>query len=186
MGKWYYSQNSRHEERRKKIGAAIGAGIALTILGIILIYPSIIVDSFNKTVGEPVSSQVEEWQAEAQKRAEEYDLQVAKEIHALVNEERARAGFAPLAWDEENANVARDYSKKMYETGQFVHSYYNVCEGGMSGENIFMIEGAPLTAKGTVDSWMDSPGHKANILNRWFDSEGVGVYNGYATQMFCG
>jgi len=105
---------------------------------------------------------------------------VDRQIHDLVNKERAKAGVAPLAWNEQAAQTAREYSKQMYDSGVFEHST-TFCYG----ENIFMIQGAPVSAWQTVNAWMESPGHKQNILDPDYTSEGIGVFGGYVTQNFC-
>lgn len=52
-----------------------------------------------------------------------------------------------------------------------------------AGENIAM---GQKTAKEVVNEWMNSPGHKANILNAKYGLIGVGYYNGYWVQEFIG
>jgi uncharacterized protein YkwD len=58
------------------------------------------------------------------------------------------------------------------------------------GENIFMLSGYSNPAQVAVQGWMDSPGHRANILQEEFTHAGVGVYyrkrdkHYYLTQIF--
>lgn len=105
-------------------------------------------------------------------------------IHDKINEERTRHGLAPLAWNEDNAGDARLWSQQMYTSNKFEHST-TFC----MAENIYMKEGGPMPASEPVDAWMESPGHKANILRTSFHSEGIGIYTDghatYVTQNFC-
>ncbi|WP_413773861.1 CAP domain-containing protein [Paenibacillus macerans] len=52
-----------------------------------------------------------------------------------------------------------------------------------AGENIAK---GQRSAKEAVRDWMNSPGHKANILNPNYKLIGVGYYNGYWVQEFIG
>lgn len=108
-------------------------------------------------------------------------------IHALVNEQRKRAQLEPLAWHEAVARAARDHSKNMAERNFFDHKdprwgdvdkrlnrfriAWRAC-----GENIFMSQGHSNPARIAVQGWMNSPGHRANILRQQFTHAGVGVF----------
>ena len=105
---------------------------------------------------------------------------IERQIHDLVNAERAKARLAPLAWNQEAADVASAWSKEMSSSGKFEHST-TFCYG----ENIFARIGGTLTAEEVVSGWVNSPSHKANLLYPDFTSEGIGVYNGYVTENFC-
>jgi|GEM_PF-887051 len=132
---------------------------------------------------------------------------VEKEILTYVNQERANAGLKPLAWEENMRPIARYKSNNMLQYNYFEHNtpslnnagpmdlaakYFKYNTNGY-GENIFYSMGYPeatTTAKYLVDQWMNSPGHRANILNpNWtkmsagvvFSSQGNYVY---ATQHF--
>ncbi|MGH9921243.1 MAG: CAP domain-containing protein [Nitrososphaerales archaeon] len=121
--------------------------------------------------------------------------EVESEIHRLVNEERIKAGKQLLQWDERLAELARKHSADMrdndyFSHGNFVERIRTVC-GGAAGENIFYSYGKDSTqiAKAAVTAWMNSPGHKANILSSLYHSEGVGIAISatklYVTQDFC-
>lgn len=118
------------------------------------------------------------------------------EVIRLVNEERKANGLAALKPDWELSRVARYKSKDMAERKYFSHTsptygspfemmktfgiFYRT-----AGENIAMGQRTP---KEVVNAWMNSSGHRANILNSSFTAIGVGyVANGnYWTQMFIG
>jgi len=120
---------------------------------------------------------------------------VESEIHRLVNEERAKAGKQPLQWNERLAELARQHSADMrdnnyFSHGNFVERIRTVC-GGAAGENIFYSFGKDSNqiAQSAVAAWMNSPGHKANILSSFYHNEGVGIAVSatkvYVTQDFC-
>ncbi|HLE34962.1 MAG TPA: CAP domain-containing protein [Nitrososphaerales archaeon] len=120
---------------------------------------------------------------------------VESEIHRLVNEERAKAGKQPLQWNERLAELARQHSADMRDNNYFSHGNFaerirTVC-GGAAGENIFYSFGKDSSqiAEAAVTAWMNSSGHKANILSSFYHSEGVGIAISeskvYVTQDFC-
>lgn len=122
--------------------------------------------------------------------------QVEKDIFDLTNAERQKAGVAPLTFSNEIAAVARAHSKDMNDRNFFDHNnpdglnpFQRMQIGGISfstaGENI----AGGQTASIMMTNWMNSPGHKANILNASFHKIGVGVsvsskYGLLATQDF--
>ncbi|MBQ9070029.1 MAG: SafA/ExsA family spore coat assembly protein [Clostridia bacterium] len=121
-------------------------------------------------------------------------LAYEKEVVRLVNEERAKNGLSPLTYDWELSRVARYKSEDMQKNKYFSHtsptygSPFNMIKNfGISfksaGENIAK---GYKTPKAVVDGWMNSPGHRANILNKSFTHIGVGYteLGNYWTQMF--
>lgn len=115
-----------------------------------------------------------------------------------VNAERAKAGLAPLQVDYRLAQNARTKSQDMITQGYFDHQspslgspFDQMNRAGITyqyaGENI----AANSTAAGAMESWMNSPGHRANILNPNFTHIGIGVVDGgqygkMLTQQFIG
>jgi len=120
-----------------------------------------------------------------------YERRVAE----LVNVERQKNGLAPLAFDSSISNVARIKSKDMSDNNYFAHqspTYGSAADmltqNGIRysawGENI---AAGQRTPEEVVNAWMNSPGHRANILGSQFTKIGVGYVNGsrpYWTQMF--
>ena len=129
----------------------------------------------------------------------EDDSQVSSfeaEVVRLVNQERSKQGIAPLVDDWQLSRVARYKSQDMRDNGYFSHTsptygspFEMMKSFGISyrtaGENIAKGQKTP---KAVVNAWMNSSGHRANILNSSFTKIGVGyVANGsYWTQMFIG
>ena len=119
-----------------------------------------------------------------------------REVIRLVNQKRRENGVGELIYDWELCRVARIKSQDMKDIGYFSHTsptygspFEMMKSFGISyrtaGENI--AKGYP-TPKAVVDAWMNSPGHRANILNSSYTHIGVGyVASGnYWTQMFKG
>ncbi len=118
------------------------------------------------------------------------------EVIRLVNEIRAENGLKPLSANWELSRVARFKSQDMADNRYFSHTsptygspFQMIRAFGLSfrtaGENIAYGQRTPQTV---VNAWMNSSGHRANILNATYTKIGVGyVVNGhYWTQMFIG
>ncbi|MFE9703017.1 CAP domain-containing protein [Streptomyces sp. NPDC005930] len=108
------------------------------------------------------------------------------QVLALVNEERAAAGCSPVTANDRLTRAADDYSDVMASSGVMSHTgpdgstmTSRVEAAGYQwstlGENIAR---GQADAASVMDSWMNSPGHRANILNCSFKELGVGVHFG--------
>ena len=119
-----------------------------------------------------------------------------REVVRLVNIERTKAGLNELSHDWELSRVARIKSQDMKDNKYFSHQsptygspFQMMKSFGIpyrsAGENIARGQATP---QAVVNAWMNSSGHRANILNSSFTHIGVGyVANGkYWTQMFIG
>ena len=127
---------------------------------------------------------------------------VEQAIYNKVNEERAKAGVPALTYNNIMQKYARIKSQDMGDNNYFSHEDLNgnlittqMKNDGVSykawGENIAYIGGnvsADALAQQFMTNWMNSSGHRANILSTNFSSIGVGVYKignkVYATQEF--
>ena len=122
-----------------------------------------------------------------------------RRVFELTNAERIKNGLRPLIWSDSLAAVARAHSEDMAHNGYFSHTgldgsspwdrlaragiqYWNAAENICAGYS---------TPEAAVNAWMNSSGHRANILNGSLTHLGVGVayldnsrYRYYATQMF--
>lgn len=105
-----------------------------------------------------------------------------QQVLDLVNQERAVRGLNLLAADELLSNAARAHSQDMSQKNYFSHTSLDgrsagqrIAESGYSfntwGENI---AAGYTTAASVMNGWMNSAGHKANILNTSFCDIGVG------------
>ncbi|MFJ8149336.1 CAP domain-containing protein [Streptomyces sp. NPDC096048] len=107
------------------------------------------------------------------------------QVLKLVNDERAKVGCSPVAANSALRELAEDFSEAMATQGFFDHTDpsgatpWDRAEAagisGLGGENIAR---GQADAQAVMDAWMDSPGHKANILNCDFQTLGVGVHFG--------
>ena len=118
------------------------------------------------------------------------------EVVRLVNDIRVENGLQPLKANWELFRVARYKSQDMLDKGYFSHTsptygspFQMMKAFGISyrtaGENIAMGYSTP---QAVVDGWMNSSGHRANILNASYTQIGVGYVSrgNYWTQMFIG
>ena len=121
-------------------------------------------------------------------------LEYENEVIRLVNEIREQNGLKPLERDWELCRIARYKSEDMRNLHYFSHQSptygtpFNMIKNfGLSyraaGENIAM---GYRTPKAVVDGWMNSSGHRANMLNKSYTHIGVGFAKSgyYWTQMF--
>lgn len=121
-------------------------------------------------------------------------LNYESEVVRLVNEIRVKNGLNALTEDWELSRVARYKSQDMKDNNYFSHTspvygtpFEMIKNFGISfksaGENIAKGQATP---QAVVNAWMNSSGHRANILNSSYNRIGVGyVANGkYWTQMF--
>ena len=120
-----------------------------------------------------------------------YVIRVQTELHRLTNLERTAAGVAPLTFDENLAAVATAHSEDMAQRNYFSHTSPGGCDVGCRlrqanyvalawGENIAWISASTLPDAETLaaefmENWMDSSGHRHNILSDNFTHEGIGV-----------
>jgi len=106
------------------------------------------------------------------------------EVFNLVNEQRVKNGLSALNIDNELQNVARVKAKDMVNNNYFAHNsptygtpFQMMKSFGISyktaGENI----AGNSSNSGAVTAWMNSEGHRANILNNNYNYTGVAVVN---------
>ncbi len=108
-----------------------------------------------------------------------------EEMLAMVNEERTKAGLKPLVADPELTVVARVHSDDMFKRGYFAHlnpdgkdpfdrmKEFNVTFQ-TAGENLALAQ----TVRIAHTNLMNSPGHRANIMNPAFGRLGIGIMDG--------
>ncbi|MFE6052689.1 CAP domain-containing protein [Kitasatospora sp. NPDC056446] len=120
----------------------------------------------------------------------------AQQVVDLVNAERAKAGCGPVTAEPRLATAAQVHSDDMADRNYFdhaspegFHADHRIEATGYRwstwGENIARGQKDPAAV---MDAWMNSPGHRANILNCSFKQLGVGVRTGsggpWWTQVF--
>lgn len=121
-----------------------------------------------------------------------------QEVFDLINAKRVANGLPALKINDEVQNVARIKAQDMVDSNYFSHtspiygSPFNMLKNfgityKTAGENI----AGNSSNSGAVNAWMNSEGHKANILNSSFNYTGIGVvkspkYGKIYVQMFIG
>lgn len=115
-----------------------------------------------------------------------------EQVAVLVNKERTSRGLKPLTHRADLKNVAEKKAQDMINSNYFSHTSPNYgspfdmmktfgISYQMAGENIAKGQKSPQEV---MNSWMNSPGHRENILKPEYDAIGVGYYNGAWVQMF--
>ena len=121
-----------------------------------------------------------------------------KEVFDLINKQRTNNGLAALKNDSEGQRVARIKAQDMVDNNYFSHtsptygSPFDMLKSfkisyKTAGENI----AGNSSNSSAVTAWMNSSGHKANILNSNFNYTGIGVvsspkYGKMYVQLFIG
>lgn len=149
------------------------------------IFDEAVKKSLSRTTVEPESDETVKLNftvADGKARA---DLEM--KMLELVNQERTKRGLKPLQWDPELLPVARSHSQDMFSRGYFSHytlegkdpfdrmkaagiKYYS------AGENLALGPTLSICHEGL----MNSPGHRANILNPTYGRVGIGILDGGA------
>ncbi|MFF8833649.1 CAP domain-containing protein [Streptomyces sp. NPDC015131] len=104
-------------------------------------------------------------------------------VLALVNTERAKVGCSPVQASRGLASLAGAYSRDMAERGFFSHTdpdgaspWDRAAKAGVQGLAAENIARGQADAEAVMESWMNSDGHRANILNCDYTRLGVGVH----------
>ena len=107
-----------------------------------------------------------------------------QEVFNLINNQRTQNGLSALKIDSEVQKVARIKAQDMVNNNYFSHtsptygSPFDMLKSykvsyNTAGENI----AGNSSNSGAVNAWMNSSGHRANILNKSFNYTGIGVVN---------
>ena len=140
-------------------------------------------------------------------------LEIEKQVHIYTNLERENHGLPPLEYNNELSGIAKLHSLDMLERDFFEHADPDGCKadcryqksnyscnsptGVIAGENLhwwqysdnIFWQSPEQIGRETVASWMESPGHRENILYPRYQSEGIGVVitfqESFITQNFC-
>lgn len=122
--------------------------------------------------------------------SDSFRAQLERRIHEEVNARRREAGVAEVGYGDELAAAAREHSEDMVERGYFSHTapgddgfadHYR--DEGVDcsalGENILYrslrSDDVGAVAATVVEQWMNSSGHRENILRASWSVEGIGV-----------
>ena len=121
-----------------------------------------------------------------------------EQVLTLVNAERKKEGKAPLAMDAKLREAAKVRAEEISREGHFSHErpdrsfFFSIYDEfnisyAFQGENIAMGYGTPAAV---MEGWMNSEGHRENILTDEYSAIGIGCYkkegNIYWVQLFGG
>lgn len=122
-----------------------------------------------------------------------YPGDMAQQILRLLNEERSKAGLGALSLSNTLSRISYVRATEISSTWSHtrpdgsswstVFDQYGVSWGGGIAENLAYISYSD--AADVVTSWMNSSGHKANILNGSYSEIGVGIYYGGGNYYIC-
>lgn len=156
--------------------------------GLTIIIPSKNDSKPNDTIQKPSNNELNEFSGQVSA--------FEKEVVELVNKQRQANGLSPLKLNTELSNVARMKSQDMKDKNYFSHTSptygspfdmmkkFNISYKS-AGENIAKGQKTP---QAVVNAWMNSEGHRKNILSKSFTEIGVGYIQEnnttYWTQMF--
>ena len=111
----------------------------------------------------------------------------------VLNGERVRRHLRPLQLNRKLSAAARGHSRAMVERSFFSHTsldgssfvdrirrtgYLEGARGWSAGENIAYGSGRLSTPRAIATAWMNSAGHRANILSRSYEAIGIGIARG--------
>lgn len=114
-------------------------------------------------------------------------IYLERQVFELINLKRMEYGLKPLSWNEQSASVARMHSVNMAEYKFFSHrgldgktvdkraDSIGLKKWRMIGENIASLRGYKQPFKQVITCWMNSPGHRENILREKWKESGVGI-----------
>jgi len=121
-------------------------------------------------------------QGNAQRGGVRGDGNAAEQLLAMANQSRARAGAPPLTWDPALAAAARKHCERMVAEGPISHRYGGERDlserASMDGAHFSLIEeniAVGSYAAEIHEGWMNSPGHRRNLLNPEVDHVGIAV-----------
>lgn len=163
----------------------------ITLLTALLLVPATSVAEGKK---QRVRAQAAQECANADLEATKDNLaEIRAAILCLHNQVRAEHGLPTLRENKRLRKAAVGHSKDMVSDGFFEHTtpegvtmvdrilrakYVREDQGWALGENLAWGTGSLGTPRGAVDSWMESPGHRANLLKRSFRDVGIGIVLG--------
>jgi uncharacterized protein YkwD len=172
-----------------KLRAALTA-----LLTAALLVPATTVAEGKKKAPAPAEAQAAQECADADLEATNENLgRIRAAILCLHNQIRAENDLPALRDNKRLRKAALGHSKDMVKDGFFEHTtpegvtmvdrilkakYVGEDEGWVLGENLAWGTGSLGTPRGAVDAWMDSPGHRANVLKKAYREMGVGVVVG--------
>ena len=140
--------------------------------------------TYRGTIPEEKTLSSEEWKA--------IEAGEEKQIFHLTNMIRRKHGLEPYKWNEDVRNIAYKHSLDMVVNDYFDHispTYGKLDARFIAGEVPFKTAGENIALNyvdgaAAVEGWLNSEGHRVNLLHEGFTELGVGVYEKSFTQNF--
>ena len=164
----------------------------ITLLTAVLLVPATTVAEGKKRA--PAKAQAAQECVDADLEASSENLgRIRAAIVCLHNQIRAEHDLPALRENKRLRKAALGHSKQMVRDRFFEHTtpegvtmvdrilkarYVRADEGWILGENLAWGTGSLGTPRGAVDAWMNSPGHRANLLKGGYREVGVGIVVG--------
>lgn len=172
-----------NQVRKSRITATLGSEVAWLDEKFSPIFGEVAKETAKRIVVKPEAGETVDLHYTVTETKARPDLEA--QMLALVNEERTQRGLKPVRYDEGLTPVARAHSADMFARGYFSHytpekkdPFDRMDKAGITfrtaGENLAL----GRTLKICHDGLMNSPGHKANILNPSFGRLGIGIMDG--------
>jgi uncharacterized protein YkwD len=131
---------------------------------------------------------------------EDRSRSLEQRLFAEINDVRIARQLPPLRWNTRIAEQARRHSERMlrhhflsHEDPEFGGPGDRLSAAGIAwracAENIYQEYGRSDPVRAAIQSWLESPGHRENLLNRTYTNTGIGIAIGprgemIATQLF--
>ena len=117
---------------------------------------------------------------------------IESQVLQLTNQERSKYDLKPLKWNQKLSIAACNHSSDMYKYGYIYHQSPNGSSMSDRAHQVgyrfsYLAENVASgqrTPQEVVRAWMNSSGHRQNILNPNLTEIGIGYVNNYWTQMF--
>jgi uncharacterized protein YkwD len=115
--------------------------------------------------------------------ATDYNM-LSKQLMNQINDYRVKSGLSKLSYDEKMFSYAKSYSDTMVMTNSYQHSDLNGGEYSLENINLLKTVGSILVLDETwvktipslvLHSWVTSPGHNANLLNKDVTKVGISI-----------
>jgi uncharacterized protein YkwD len=111
---------------------------------------------------------------------------IERRVSEFVNRERTSKGLKSLEWDQQLADAARSHARRMALRRFFSHAdpelgdLFERLEDAKipwrkAAENLFTEKGYEDPARQTIQGWMNSPGHRGNMLDKQITRAGTGA-----------
>jgi uncharacterized protein YkwD len=175
--------NQSIEINKSRVAGALSYNIQWLNQQLAPIFSRAVQKSFTKYTVEPEANEIVKLHFTVNNATDRSDLE--SKMLELVNQERVKRGFNPLKADPQLTIVGRMHSRDMFTRGYFSHytpegkdPFDRMKASGVrfltAGENLALGQTLIICHEGL----MNSPGHKANILNPSFGRVGIGILDG--------